>query len=75
MSLKSFYRNPFKAASVTDERLVKFGKDHLERLTAYNVDDALTATINETTPLLDALNAAVNAEDTSAVTQLKLSFR
>ena len=73
MSLKSFYRNPFKATTITVERLVKFCKDHLERLTAYNVDDALTATINETTPLLNALNAAVNAEDTSAVTQLSLT--
>lgn len=75
MSVKGFYRNPFKSVTITNERLLKFGQDHLQRLNANNVNDDLTETINSVTPLVNGLAAAINSEDSYQIQQRSLTLQ
>lgn len=62
IDLKTFFKNHFDTNRISDDNLNKFGKDHVQRITANNPDGIYTAMINATTPLVTAFGSAIIAE-------------
>lgn len=62
LNLKNFFKNHFDTDRISDDNLNKFGKDHVQRLTANNSGGDYTSILTPTVSLVSAFSAAINAE-------------
>ncbi|MCB0265196.1 MAG: hypothetical protein KDH98_18765 [Calditrichaeota bacterium] len=74
MEIKRILKNPFKTAFITNRRFFKFGEDHLQRLKAYNVANALDDTITTTEPKVSAFVQALNVVDQQEVLKKSATY-
>ncbi len=69
INLKTFFKNHFDNAEISDDHLRKFAEDHLARLKANNDDGSYTQMIAQTTQAFNNFSAAISKEDTQYTQQ------